>query len=72
MATPSNGEAVTNGGPSGLAARVTASLAADDAAGAFAAASTYLSLHPDDAHALQFCAIVERRFQPPRQADQRR
>lgn len=63
MATPSNGEAVTDGGPSGLAARVTASLAADDAAGAFAAASSYLSLHPDDAHALQFCAIVERRFQ---------
>lgn len=63
MAIPSNGEAVTDGGPSGLAARVTASLAADDPAAAFAAASTYLSLSPDDAHALQFCAIVERRFQ---------
>jgi tetratricopeptide (TPR) repeat protein len=63
MATSSSGEAVTDGGPSGLAARVTARLAADDADGALAAASTYLSLRPDDAHALQFCAIVERRFQ---------
>ena len=67
MAKPNNGEAAAVDGPTGtaarLAAQITARLSADDASGAFAAASTYLSLQPDDAHALQFCAIVERRFQ---------
>lgn len=47
----------------GLMAKATARLAAGDADGALAAARACASLHPDDAHTLQLCALIERQFQ---------
>lgn len=63
------GDTMTTGSlPAGLMAQATARLAAGDAGGALAAARACVSSQPDDAQALQLCAIIERQFQRHAQA----
>lgn len=68
MAAFTSDMTTTGGVTAGLMAQASTRLAAGDAGGALAAVRACVSLQPDDAHALQLCAIIERQFQRHAQA----